>query len=128
LNSSCQHYCNLLCSFPLTKAALVTKSGGDPHIIGSFSKKLVTYQGECTLILLDSPAATATGDDVIVHARTARKHDFTYISAVAMKIGDDVIEVTPNADILLNFNNLIKAGEEVTMSGLPFVLTKTEKV
>jgi hypothetical protein len=42
-----------------------------------------------------------------------------------MKIGDDVIEVTPKADILLN--GKVITGEEVTMSGLPFVLTKEEK-
>jgi hypothetical protein len=102
----------------------ITNSGGDPHFIG-FHSQLVTYQGECTLILLDSPAATATGEDVIIHVRTTRKLDFSYISGVAMKIGDDVVEVTPNADI--TFNGSSMNDESLTMSGLPFVVTKEEK-
>ena len=102
----------------------VTHSGGDPHFIG-FNQKLFTYQGECTLIVLDSPAATAAGDDVTIHVRTTRRLDFSYISGVAMKIGDDVVEVKPNADMTLN--DIIITGDKVTMSGLPFILTREEK-
>jgi hypothetical protein len=80
---------------------------------------------------MDSPAATATGDDVVIHVRTTRKLDFSYISGVAMKIGDDIIEAKPNGDILLNGQNIISSTNEdtsVTMSGLvPFVITKEEK-
>ena len=43
--------------YELVTLASSTNSGGDPHFIG-FNQKLVTYQGECTLILLDSPGAT----------------------------------------------------------------------
>eukprot|EP00557_Chaetoceros_sp_GSL56_P011948 CAMPEP_0176485058 /NCGR_PEP_ID=MMETSP0200_2-20121128/4841_1 /TAXON_ID=947934 /ORGANISM="Chaetoceros sp., Strain GSL56" /LENGTH=401 /DNA_ID=CAMNT_0017881685 /DNA_START=145 /DNA_END=1350 /DNA_ORIENTATION=+ len=103
-----------------------TNSGGDPHFIG-FNDRLVTYQGECTLILLDSPAATATGEDVMIHVRTTRKLDFSYISGVAMKIGDDVLEVTPNADIIFNGSSMNSGDDNQTMSGLPFVITKEEK-
>lgn len=108
---------------------LVTNSGGDPHFIG-FHEQLVTYQGECTLILLDSPAATTSGDDVIIHVRTTRKLDFSYISGVAMKIGDDVVEVTPKADIFLNGSSMIQGADSsslTTMSGLPFAITKEVK-
>jgi len=105
----------------------LTNSGGDPHFIG-FNQQLVTYQGECTLVLMDSPAATATGEDVVIHVRTTRKLDFSYISGVAMKIGDDIIEAKPNGDIMLNGQNIISTSDEsVTMSGLPFVITKEEK-
>mmetsp|Transcript_12877 Transcript_12877/g.24181 ORF Transcript_12877/g.24181 Transcript_12877/m.24181 type:complete len:474 (+) Transcript_12877:173-1594(+) len=97
-----------------------TSSGGDPHFIG-FKQKLVTFQGECTLILLDSPAATAIGDDVTVHVRTTRKFDFSYISGVAMKVGDDVIEIKPDATLFLN-GNLIS--EDSSMSGFPIALKK----
>lgn len=105
-----------------------TNSGGDPHFIG-FHEQLITYQGECTLILLDSPAATSTGEDVTIHVRTMRKLDFSYISGVAMKIGEDIVEIKPNADIILNGSNIISAGTEnnLTMSGLPFAITKEEK-
>jgi hypothetical protein len=103
-----------------------TNSGGDPHFIG-FNQKLITYQGECTLILLDSPAATATGDNVTIHVRTTRKLDFSYISGVAMKIGSNVVEIKPNADILLN-DITIMFDDELTLSGLlPFAFTKEEK-
>eukprot|EP00557_Chaetoceros_sp_GSL56_P000617 CAMPEP_0176492872 /NCGR_PEP_ID=MMETSP0200_2-20121128/9249_1 /TAXON_ID=947934 /ORGANISM="Chaetoceros sp., Strain GSL56" /LENGTH=402 /DNA_ID=CAMNT_0017890501 /DNA_START=57 /DNA_END=1265 /DNA_ORIENTATION=+ len=105
----------------------LTNSGGDPHFIG-FNQQLVTYQGECTLVLMDSPAATATGEDVVIHVRTTRKLDFSYISGVAMKIGDDIIEAKPNGDIMLNGQNIISTSDEsVTMSGLPFVITKEKK-
>ena len=80
-----------------------TNSGGDPHFIG-FSDRTITFQGEqCTMtILLKSPSAAATGDNVTVHVCTTRKLDFSYISAVAMKIGNDVIEVTPEADLIIS--------------------------
>jgi len=116
-------------TFPKTSSltTIVTNSGGDPHFIG-FNQQLVTYQGECTLVLMDSPAATATGDNVVIHVRTTRKLDFSYISGVAMKIGDDIIlEAKPNGDILFNGQNIISTDESVTISGLPFVLTKEEK-
>jgi hypothetical protein len=104
----------------------ITNSGGDPHFIG-FNQNLITYQGECTLILLDSPAATATGEDVTIHVRTTRKLDFSYISGVAMKIGEDVIEIKPNADILLNHIATTIVDEQLTLSGLSFAFTKEEK-
>ena len=62
----------------------------------------MTYQGECSIVLMNSPAATASGEDVVIHVHTTRKLDFSYISGVAMKIGDDIIEAKPNGEILLN--------------------------
>jgi hypothetical protein len=103
-----------------------TNSGGDPHFIG-FNQKLITYQGECTLILLYSPGATATGEDVTIHVRTTRKLDFSYISGVAIKIGDDVIEIKPNADIVVNDVAITMVDKQSTLSGVPFALTKEEK-
>lgn len=46
-----------------------------------------------------------------------------------MKIGEDIVEIKPNADIILNGSNIISAGTEnnLTMSGLPFAITKEEK-
>jgi hypothetical protein len=103
---------------------VITSSGGDPHFIG-FNQKLVTFQGECTLILLDSPSATARGEDVTVHIRTTRKLDFSYISGVAMKIADDVVEIKPDGTLFLN-KHLIS--DDITrMSGLPFVCKKEMK-
>ena len=104
--------------------APTTNSGGDPHFIG-FNQEVITYQGECTLILLHSPATTVTGEDVIIHVRTTRNLNFSYISGVAMKIGDHVVDISNDGDIILN-GNAIK-GEEVTLSDIPFGLTKKEK-
>lgn len=102
-----------------------TNSGGDPHFIG-FNQNLVTFQGECTLILLESTQATSSGEDVTIHVRTTRKFDFSYISGVAMKIGDEVIEVKPNGDLLMNGISM-NISENMTMSGLPFTIIKEEK-
>lgn len=113
-----QNFCSNQCTLP------ITNSGGDPHFIG-FNQKVVTYQGECTLILMFSPVATSTGEDVTVHVRTTRKLDFSYISGVAMKIGENIIEVRHNADIILNGKAIFS--KDVTMSSLGFVLTKEEK-
>jgi len=82
---------------------------------------------------LHSLAATSSGDDVTVHVCTTRKLDFSYISGVALKIGDDVIEVKPNADLILNGQDvLLEQEHEIdgssTMSGLPFaVVSKVAK-
>lgn len=109
------------------RAESITNSGGDPHFIG-FNQKTITYQGECTLILVQSKGATASGDDVTIHVRTTRRLDFSYISGVAMMIGDDVIEVKPNADIVINGAVMSNDNSvSTTMSGLPFAITKTYK-
>lgn len=46
-----------------------------------------------------------------------------------MKIGDNVIEVTPKAEIILNSNIISQdnSSNETPMPGLPFVITKEEK-
>jgi hypothetical protein len=68
------------------------------------------------------------GEDVIVHVRTTRKFDFSYISGVSMKVGDkNVFEITPNAVIYLNGAILSSGMDTSTLSGLSFILTKEEK-
>lgn len=114
-----QNFCTEVC-------IATTNSGGDPHFIG-FNQEIVTYQGECTLVLLMSPGAALEDDDVIIHVRTTRKLDFSYISAVAMKIGEYIIEVTQNAELIVNGDIMSSSEEEMTVTGLPFHLTKQEK-
>mmetsp|Transcript_14835 Transcript_14835/g.27891 ORF Transcript_14835/g.27891 Transcript_14835/m.27891 type:complete len:208 (+) Transcript_14835:952-1575(+) len=44
-----------------------------------------------------------------------------------MKIGDDVIEVTPRGELIFNKEVLKQDNRTVTMSGLPFVMAKETK-
>jgi hypothetical protein len=64
---------------------------------------------------------------VIVHVRTTRKLDFSYISGVAMKVGESIIEVTPDAKVYYNGSSMFDYSTFSTLSGLPFILTKEEK-
>ena len=78
---------------------------GDPHF-KTWTGDKYDYHGECDLVLVDHP--TFWNDKGLkVHIRTERVKYFSYISNIAVKIGDDVLEF--NNDI----NNFLINGERV---------------
>jgi hypothetical protein len=73
---------------------------GDPHFKG-FSGQWFDYHGECDLVLLEIPSFD--GDkDLTVHARTTIRYHYSYISGVAVQLGDDVLEVASYGEYSLN--------------------------
>ncbi len=81
----------------------------DPHF-KTFSGDYFSYHGECDLVLLKS-LGFASGLGLHIHIRTTRVNNpvfsFSYISGVAVKLGDDILEAMSDGLIFVN-------GEEVS--------------
>lgn len=78
---------------------------GDPHF-KTWSGDKYDYHGECDLVLVDQPSFS-NGKGLKIHIRTERFKYFSYISNIAVMIGDDVLEF--NNDV----NNFKINGEKV---------------
>mmetsp|Transcript_29042 Transcript_29042/g.49495 ORF Transcript_29042/g.49495 Transcript_29042/m.49495 type:complete len:292 (+) Transcript_29042:103-978(+) len=65
--------------------------GGDPHFT-LWSGKKYDFHGECDLVMLSNDDFM-NGLGMHVHVRTKIEKFYSYIEAVAVKIGDDVFEV-----------------------------------
>jgi len=63
---------------------------GDPHF-KTWTGDKYDYHGECDLVLVDHPSFS-NGLGLKVHIRTTRVKYFSYISNIAVQIGDDVLE------------------------------------
>jgi hypothetical protein len=68
----------------------VGSGSGDPHF-KTWSGDKYDYHGECDLVLVDHPSFS-DGLGLKVHIRTTRVKYFSYISNIAVQIGDDVLE------------------------------------
>jgi hypothetical protein len=80
-------------------------SGGDPHF-KTWTGEKYDYHGECDLVLVDNPTFW-NGLGLKVHIRTERYKYWSFISNIAVKIGDNVLEF--NNDV----NNFKINGERV---------------
>jgi von Willebrand factor type D domain/Repulsive guidance molecule (RGM) C-terminus len=67
-------------------------SGGDPHF-NTWSGDTYSYHGECDLVLLSNPEFR-NGLGLNVHVRTEIETWYSFISNVAVQIGNDILEVT----------------------------------
>ena len=74
--------------------------GTDPHIT-TFRGQQYSWHGQCDVIMMRSPSF-----NIELHARTTRKDgrkiSYSYISAIAMKIGDDVVEARSDGSLMIN--------------------------
>jgi hypothetical protein len=73
---------------------------GDPHV-QSWSGQWYDFHGQCDLVFLSNPSFN-NGQGVDVHIRTTARDDFSFIEAAAVKIGDDVLEVTGWGEYMVN--------------------------
>lgn len=99
----------------------------DPHF-RTFDNKFFSYHGQCDMILTRSKSfASSLG--LHVHIRTTRvdnpNSQYSYISAAAVKIGLDILEVSEDGNIIIN-GKPHDPTTGTTFAGL-FSLTKTHK-
>jgi len=67
-------------------------SGGDPHFT-TWTNQHYDFHGHCDLVLVKNQSFR-NGKGISIHIRSSEyKTFFSYISAVAVKIGDDILEV-----------------------------------
>ena len=99
----------------------------DPHF-KTYSGQFFDYHGACDLVLINSNEF-AFGLGITVHVRTTRVDNqniaYSYISSVAVKIGNDILEVSGDEDAGELFANKVSAVEVTSLAGYP--LTKSFK-
>jgi len=93
--------------------------GGDPHFIG-FGGIYFTWQGHCDLVLVKSKKYIPANTHFEVHIRTTRVRKWSKIDTIALKVGQDVGEISShNGKFILN-------GHEVnTVQNESFTVTKS---
>lgn len=100
-----------LCTGSTYPAPPPPSAGGDPHF-RTWAGKKYDFHGHCDLVLLDN-IKFANGMGLSIHIRSDPfKKIFSYIPRVAIRIGQDVLEIGPRGEHFLNGragdqNNLI---------------------
>jgi hypothetical protein len=72
----------------------------DPHV-KTWAGKWFDYQGECDLELMHVPKFDGKVD-LDVHIRTTIQYDYSYVEEAALRIGDDILEVTAWGEYAVN--------------------------
>jgi von Willebrand factor type D domain len=100
---------NVICT-PTSSAAKISckpcngaTCGGDPHFM-TYDGTAYTYHGQCDLVMATSKDIDGTGLSLDVHARTTIKADWSYVSNAAVKIGNDILEITTDSNVTHYFN------------------------
>ncbi|KAL3941832.1 MAG: hypothetical protein SGBAC_003878 [Bacillariaceae sp.] len=70
--------------------------GGDPHIT-TWNNEHYEYHGQCDLVMMKDPQF-ADGLGLDVHIRTKIVRFWSYIQTVAIRIGNDILEIQGSAD------------------------------
>jgi len=86
--------------------------GGDPHFIG-FGGIYFTWQGHCDLVLVKATNQADVDTDFEVHIRTTKVRKWSKIDAIAIKVGQDVGEISSeNGMLILNGHEVNKVQQQ----------------
>jgi hypothetical protein len=98
---------------PTTRAA--PSGGGDPHFT-TWGGNKYSYHGACDLVLIQAPSF-ANGKGLDVHIRTKHRHSFSYITNAAIRIGDEIFEVTDRKEDSYYLNGVVNVELPAHISG-----------
>ena len=70
--------------------------GGDPHIT-TWKNEHYEYHGQCDLVMLSDPTFS-NGMGLDIHIRTKIVRFWSYIKTVAIRIGNDILDIEGSAD------------------------------
>jgi hypothetical protein len=73
---------------------------GDPHF-KTWMGEYYDFHGICDLVLVESPEFD-NGSGLSVHLRTKERYAYSYIESAAVKIGNDILEVSSWGEYSLN--------------------------
>jgi hypothetical protein len=109
---------------------LFTSTFSDPHF-ETFNGQAFSFHGECDLVMMQS-STFAAGLGLDFHIRTTRvdlnRVSYSYISAVAVRIGSDVLEVKDDGSMLIDGSLLALAhNSRSSYEFAGFTITKTFK-
>jgi len=102
-----------------------TELGGDPHFT-TWRNEHFEYHGQCDMVLVKDPNF-ANGLGIDVHIRTKLVRYWSYIQAVTIRIGNDIIELHGSSaeydpEVHYWFNYEFQ-DEVVSLAGFPVTLT-----
>jgi hypothetical protein len=100
---------------PPTNHTVPPSGGGDPHFT-TWSGGKYSYHGACDLVLIDAPSF-GNGKGLDVHIRTKHRHFFSYITNAAVRIGNDILEVTNSKEESYYLNGVVNAELPGSLSG-----------
>jgi len=85
---------------PTNQPTTSGNAGLDPHF-RKFNGKLFSYHGECDLVLVSS-SSFASGTGLDIHIRTKIKKSYSFIAAVAMRVGNGTFEMEGKHSFRIN--------------------------
>jgi hypothetical protein len=95
--------------------------GGDPHIV-TWNNEHYEYHGQCDLVMLKDPSF-ADGLGLHLHIRTKIVRRWSYIRSVAIKIGNEILEIEGSTDAndteAHYWKNFEHQGDLDTFAGFP---------
>lgn len=74
--------------------------GGDPHFQGWNGTKY-DYHGQCDLVMINAPKVF-DGKGLLVHARTTKRYQYSFIESIAVQMGDHILQVNSWGKYFLN--------------------------
>jgi len=113
-----QYVCNVEYPYP----PCTSGAGGDPHF-RTWTGQKYDFHGVCDLVLLHNPTFQ-NGLGLDIHIRTKGIEQFySYISNLALRIGEDTLEVIPSGKENHYWVNQVKGSEVNEDMVLPFTLS-----
>lgn len=101
---------------------------GDPHFI-TWSNNKFDFHGVCDLVML-SNEKFENSFDMEIHIRTKKMHMWSYISMLAIRIGNSILEVIDKDGGSYIMNGIEHQGKDddlIMFSGYPIVYSKKNK-
>ena len=89
----------LTVALPSSFVASVQETG-DPHFI-TWAEHHFDFQGACDLVMINNPTYD-NGKGMYIHGRSVSHGVWASMSSVAVKIGDDVLEVHGESPLIIN--------------------------
>lgn len=96
--------------------------GGDPHFF-AFGDIFYTFQGHCDLVLVKTPKFR-NGNKLEVHIRTTKVRKWSKISAIAIKVGADLGEISSHDGNLVLNGHVVDSVETESMQVIKSNLRK----
>lgn len=83
---------NKMCFGTSMMVPLPSGGGGDPHF-KTWTGEFFDFHGACDLVFMHSPNY-ANGLGLDVHVRTTGRYEYSFIETVAIRVGEDILEIS----------------------------------
>lgn len=103
-------------SYQTCNSGSSSSAEGDPHF-KTWSNRWYDFHGICDLVLLKAPDFEQ-GKGLEIHIRTQARYEYSYIESAAIKIGDEILEISSFGEHWLNgVESAITTDEDCSLAG-----------